>query len=364
MFSMQIYYDLKNLINLVYNDNNYIFFSESKYYQKYFIEFIKKFKCKDNLIYLSNDPGDIIELDNIKSLVIKNTFILNIAMSIIQANVVFMTMTDLNFNEIKKSKFVKKYIYIFHSPMSINKIYTATAFKCYDEIYSIGEYQYNDLLKLNIDKKKIKKIGYFYFDYLQKNLLKINKKKKETILIAPSWNLNKKNFLTIYSFQLIKNLIDDKEYKIIFRPHPEHYKRNKSELNKIIKHFSSESDFILDISNDNLKALSSSDILITDNSGIFIEFLFVINKPVIFFDKFDKVHNREYTIENDNSFENILKKKFCTNYKNPDFSNIKQYVSLSKKKLLDKNLEIKKYIEKNIYNFGSASSEAIKFFKD
>lgn len=35
-----------------------------------------------------------------------------------------------------------------------------------------------------------------------------------------------------------------------------------------------------------------------------------------------------------------------------------------KKKLLDKNLEIKKYIEKNIYNFGSASSEAIKFFKD
>lgn len=138
--------------------------------------------------------------------------------------------------------------------------------------------------------------------------------------------------MTIYSFQLIKNLIDDKEYKIIFRPHPEHYKRNKSELNKIIKHFSSESDFVLDISNDNLKALSSSDILITDNSGIFIEFLFVINKPVIFFDKFDKVHNREYTIENDNSFENILKKKFCTNYKNPDFSNIKQYVSLSKKK--------------------------------
>lgn len=360
---MQIFDDLKNLINLIYNENNYIFFSESKYYQKYFIEFIKKFKCENKLIYLSNDPSDIIELNNVKSLAIKNTFILNVAMSIIQANVVFMTMTDLNFNEIKKSKFVKKYIYIFHSPMSTNKIYTATAFKAYDEIYSVGEYQYNELLKLNIDKKKIKKIGYFYFDYLQNNLVKVNKVEKETILIAPSWNLNKKNFLTIYAFQLIKHLIDSKEYKIIFRPHPEHYKRNKSELNKINKHFSNKKDFIIDISIDNLKALSSSDVLITDNSGIFIEFLFVINKPVIFFDKFDKVHNGEYSYGNDNTFENILKKKFCTNYIDPDFSNISQYVSLSKKKLLDKNLEIEKYIKENIYNFGNASSEAIKIFK-
>ena len=68
-----------------------------------------------------------------------------------------MTLTDLNNHELKRSLYCKKYAYIFHSLVSTHKTYNKNAFNNYDIIFSNGEYQKNELLRLeeiNISKKK------------------------------------------------------------------------------------------------------------------------------------------------------------------------------------------------------------------
>ena len=68
-----------------------------------------------------------------------------------------MTLTDLNNHELKRSIRCKNYAYIFHSLVSTHKSYNQNAFNNYDIIFSNGEYQKKELLKLeeiNSSKKK------------------------------------------------------------------------------------------------------------------------------------------------------------------------------------------------------------------
>jgi hypothetical protein len=60
----------------------------------------------------------------------------------------FITLTDLDNYYLKKSKRVYKYIYIFHSPISLNKSYTPNAFDNYDIFFSIGSMQTQEFLKI------------------------------------------------------------------------------------------------------------------------------------------------------------------------------------------------------------------------
>ena len=70
-----------------------------------------------------------------------------------------MTLTNLGNHQLKKSKNCNSYIYIFHSMVSTHKCYEKNAFSNYDIIFSIGEYQKNELKKAenkyNLPKKKI-----------------------------------------------------------------------------------------------------------------------------------------------------------------------------------------------------------------
>jgi hypothetical protein len=358
---MSIIKDLKNTIFLSLNENDCVFFSENRFYQKYFIELIKKLSFrKKEIIYITQDEKDIVDIKNVKCFTIKNTLLRNILFKVIQARIIILTITDLGYHEIKKSKFVKKYIYIFHSPLSTNKSYTSTAFLNYDEIFCLGDYQYKELINLNIKKEKLKKIGYFYFDYLKKNMTIKKNQLNNIILIAPSWNYNKENFLSVYCNELIKNLVKNSNYSVIFRPHPEHFKRNKYEIDEIVFRNKNFKNFYLDDSDNNLSSLNNSNILITDNSGIFIEYLFVFHKPVIFFDKYEKIHNSNYKKTNIKNFEEIVKEEFCINYLNPDFRNIEDYILKSINKLNYKKETLENFIKKNFYNFGKASQEAEK----
>ena len=78
----------------------------------------------------------------------------------------------------------------------------------------------------NYQKKKYVNIGYFYLDYISRNL-NLNLTNKKTILFAPSWNYNKNNILNDFGLKIIEILIGS-GYKTILRPHPEQFKRSKT----------------------------------------------------------------------------------------------------------------------------------------
>ena len=163
---------------------------------------------------------------------------INFIFNRLQAQNLFLTVTDLGNNILKKNKHIDKYIYYFHSPVSTTKNYTSTAFDNYEIILCVGQFQIDEIRlrekSKNLNKKQLIPTGYFYFDYLIETCnYEIN---TDEILIAPSWNKSMKHFINENFIELIDELIK-KKYKVIFRPHPEHFKRSKTVLRYIKKVF-------------------------------------------------------------------------------------------------------------------------------
>tara|TARA_B100000768_G_C11277521_1_gene376715 strand:+ start:1239 stop:2345 length:1107 start_codon:yes stop_codon:yes gene_type:complete len=345
-------------INLLYNKKyDLVFYSESKNYNKLFYPLIKNLSKKKEIkiLYASSDEKDKLFLDNVENLFIGKGFILSILFNLINAKVLITTTTDLGNNLLKKNNNKKNYVYLFHSPVSVHKFYTKNAFDNYDYIFCNGEYQLIELKKLenlNKSKEKIyKKTGYLYFDYL--NLYK-NENKNNQILIAPSWNFKKENFTSLNSLKLIQNLLSNTNYKIIFRPHPEQIKRD-SEAIKLIKNFFCDNEnFFLDLSTNNTKFLKNSDLIITDYSGIALEFIMIFKRPAIFVNDIPKIHNKEFQKISQNTIEDDIKSKFGYQLKPKDLNQIEKHVQIALKNFDLKKKLIDEYLIDNFYNFGNS----------
>ena len=80
--------------------------------------------------------------------------------------------------------------------------------------------------------------------------------------------------------------------------------------------------------------------LITDNSGISIEYMMLFKKPVIFYSDFDKVHNESFEMfKNLNTIEDTIKEKFGYEFNKHELIEIDKVINkaisiLIKKKLI------------------------------
>ena len=356
---------LNFLVDLKDKKIKIVFFSESKSYQKYSKSIIDAL-CSiysGKIYYFSIDKNDTIKHDRIINYYV-SPLLIYFFFNKIKAENMFLTITDLGNNLLKKTKNIDKYIYYFHSPVSTTKNYTSKAFDNYDIIMCNGQFQINEirlreyLKKLN--KKKLIPTGYCYFDYLIKNSNQnVN---SDDILIAPSWNINKNNFINENFIELIDVLVK-KNYNVVFRPHPEHFKRSKNILNDIKNKFS-KNKFKLDIDINNIKSMEKAQCLITDSSGIAIEYMIIMKRPVLYFDEFDKIHNSEFKdYSNLETIDQKIKRNFGYSFKKSDFSNIDSIIDRSKKKLYKQSSELEKFIDENYFNFGNTKKFLFSFLK-
>ena len=124
-----------------------IFFSESNNYRNYLKDLIKTLdeQSEIKVIYVTSDLNDTEQISNVKPIYIGDGFFRTLLFSLINCDMVIMTLTDLDNHEIKRSKFCNNYVYLFHSLVSTHKCYTQKAFKNYDIILSNGEYQKKEL---------------------------------------------------------------------------------------------------------------------------------------------------------------------------------------------------------------------------
>ena len=332
-----------------------VIYSENKIYQKYskilLENLIKRFP--NQILYASSDKNDFISNDNIKNLYIGKTYSLQYFFSKIKSENLLTTTIDLGNNLLKKTNNIKNYIYFFHSPVSTTKVYTTAAFDNYDTILCIGDFQKDEIQKREnikkINSKKLIECGYFYFDYL------IGKHKdnsiNDEILIAPSWNYNEKNFINENFDQIIESLLK-KNNIVKFRPHPEHFKRSKNFINYLEKKHSSK-NFILDKDIENFDSMQKAKCLITDNSGIAIEYTLIFKKPVFYYKSLDKIHNKE--IENYKDLFNLedhLKKQFGYTFMDNQIDNLDSFI---KSNIIDFNQnhisKINQFVNNTFYNF-------------
>tara|TARA_Y200000002_G_scaffold131739_1_gene108527 strand:+ start:10376 stop:11515 length:1140 start_codon:yes stop_codon:yes gene_type:complete len=278
------------------------FYSEGKNYWPHIEGIMNKTLEKTNrsVCYVSSsleDPGLLINHPNLKKIFIGMASTRDYFFQNLNTKLMVMTMPDLQNFQIKRSQHKVHYLYVQHSLVSLHAIYRHGAFDHYDTICAAGPHHVEEIkaieLKYGLSKKNIIKLGYSRLDNLikAKNYYSLNSKKHDTkiILIAPSWGPN-----GIIESGLGKNLIHKLlglGYKVILRPHPQTYKFAREKVNEIKNENQQNSLFTFEESISGQESLIKSDIMISDWSGVAIEYAFAFKKPIIFCDVPRKINN-------------------------------------------------------------------------
>jgi len=279
-----------------------VFYSEGKSYWPIFKGLIDGIldQSELNVCYISSgkdDPG--LEYDHIhyKSFIIDDGYVRNWFFRNIQANIMIMTMPDLNQYQVKKSKYPVHYIYTQHALVSLHMVYRQGAFDWFDTVFCSGPHHVREIRaleeKYNLPQKKLLECGYARLDSLvnDQKPVKVDNEFKH-ILFAPSWGPNAAIELGLGD-QVIKKLLSF-GCKVTFRPHPETFKSSLKLINKIISKYSINKMFTFDESISSLDSFYQSDLMISDWSGAALEYSFGLSKPVIFLDLPKKINNPKY----------------------------------------------------------------------
>lgn len=288
-----------------------VFYSESNGFYKYFGPVMDEIFAKSNVTihYITSDPKDqIFQLaqnnDKLKAYYIGPRKLITLFMRM-DADVVVMTMSDLDNYHYKRS-YVRKdirYIYIPHYPLSTHMIFHTGAFDHYDEFLCVGEFQFPELRKREelsgMPVKQLELCGYCQLDSLYKAYQAMEQKKnpRPRVLIAPSWQ--DANILDSCIDPLLKGLLG-RGWDVRVRPHPEYMKRYRPRMDAIIERWKDYNGGDLDFETDftSNESIYASDVVISDWSGTATEFSFITLRPCVYINTPPKINNPDYVALN------------------------------------------------------------------
>ena len=282
-----------------------VFYSENEYDFIFFKPIVEKLTQEYDIkiCYVTSSKTDPMLTSNDKNIlpfyigdgIARSSFFVNL-----KATIVVMTMPDLETFHIKRSKiYPVHYVYIFHSLCSTHYIYRKTAFDNFDTIFCTGNYQIIEIQerekKSNLAKKKLVKHGYGRLDILinevQSTNVRNNASNNKVVLIAPTWG---PNGLIETKGQEIVHILLDSGFNVILRPHPMTIKKSNNIIQKIEKEFKDNLNFKLETDIRNTESLFLCDCMISDWSGVAIEYAFVFEKPIFYIDTPQKINNPEH----------------------------------------------------------------------
>ena len=282
-----------------------VFYSEKSGYYRNYRAVIEQLLERSNLTihYISSDPDDIIfklaqEQPRIKPYYIGERKLITLMMKM-DADMVVMTMPDLESFHIKRS-YVRKdveYIYLFHAMASTHMIYRKGAFDHYDTIFCVGPHHNREIRETErlygLPAKRLVDFGYPLLDDLLEQYGTLEKQAdKPRLLIAPSHHEG--NIMDSCLDDILAELLE-KDWQVIVRPHPQYVRRNPGRVEELKQRYAGREGLLFETDFTTNESQYTSDILITDWSGISMEYSFVTRHPCIFINTPMKVLNPEYT---------------------------------------------------------------------
>lgn len=219
----------------------------------------------------------------------------------LKAGVTVMTMPDLETFHIKRSKaHPVHYVYLFHSMVSTHMIYRKRAFDHFDTILCGGPHQIQELRAAEqvyrLKEKNLVPHGYGRLDSILERVKRGSARARQgepkKILLAPSWGPS--GILEAYGLPLLRSLLETGA-EVTVRPHPMTLRSKKTqgrilEIKRALGGDRIQWDF--DITSE--ASFFEADVLISDWSGVAMEYAFGLLKPVLFIDVPRKVNNPEY----------------------------------------------------------------------
>ena len=353
-----------------------VIYSEKSGFYKYFKALIDELLASSNVIihYVTNDPDDVIFEVAKKNPRIKPYYIglkKTIALMLrLEADMVVMTTPDLDKYYLKKSLMRKdiEYVYIPHALMSMHMGMKEGSLDAFDTVFCAGEHIKREVEATvkcyGLPEKTLVEFGYPLAD----DLIAVGEKEKKThktggrreILIAPTWNED--NILDSCIDEMLEGLLCD-DYHIIVRPHPEYVKRYGQRMQAIVDRWKDKVGdgltFELDFSSNS--SIYSSDLMITDWSGISFEYSFATKRPTLFVNTKMKVLNPNWQKIGCTPIEITLRDEIGISIEKDDVKNISSIVGGMFNKSGEFVVKIENALDKAVYNVGHAAEVGAKY---
>ena len=295
--------ELKKFNNLNDKQRSIVFYAENKASMNHFRLLISELTKERNfqICYVTsvkNDPILSINDKNILAFYIGDGIVRTKFFLELKAKILIMDMPDLDSFHIKRSKiFPVHYIYIFHSMFSVHSYLRKGAVDHYDTIFCVGEHHKREILETEkiygLKPKKLVDYGFGRLDTLLRERNNFKKEKLNTenlIIIAPTYGDN--NLLKICGVKLIETLLDS-NFKVLLRPHFRIFKESKDVIRIIRDKFQNNNNFLLEEGIIKPEIFHSSRCMISDWSGISLEYAFIFERPIIYIDVPKKELNAE-----------------------------------------------------------------------
>ncbi|MEC7927336.1 MAG: CDP-glycerol glycerophosphotransferase family protein, partial [Candidatus Neomarinimicrobiota bacterium] len=222
----------------------------------------------------------------------------------LDVRVLAMSMPDLEQFYIKRSQTQTHYVYIFQSLISTHMGFIKGAFENYDSILCAGPYHVSEIREAEklygLSPKKLVECGYGHLDNIIQNYSgetnkEHNEKESLRVVIAPTYG--PQSLSEIFNSELCVELIEillDAGLHVTMRPHWMTSHTNPEAISVLKSRFSENMKFVMEHDILSISSLKNSDVLISDVSGITLEYAFGFLKPVIYIDLPPRVRNVDF----------------------------------------------------------------------
>ncbi len=362
-----------------------VFYSEGSGFYKYFqgiIEYLLS-NTKVTIHYITSDPNDkIFELSRqetkIKPYYISEKKLITLMMKM-DADIVVMTMPDIENFHIKRS-YVRKdieYIFIPHSMCSLNLTMRKGSMDHYDTVFCSGKHQTEEALKTeevySLPKRKLVEWGYCLLDKMRADYNSMEKAQsdynnmekagsgRKNILIAPSWQQGN---IIDSCLEKILDSLKDENYSITVRPHPQHVRHQPEKMEYLKQKYAGADNITIQTDFSSNDTVFLADMMITDWSGIAYEYSFTTYKPVIFIDTPLKIMNPEYEKLGIDPFNIWIREKLGRVVKVEDADKTNEAVNDIMNRLDEYTDGIRKLAYEYVYNIDNSSKVGAEYIID
>jgi len=286
--------ELKKIEKLTDKERSIVFYAENQASINHFRLLISELTEEKNLqicyvTSVKNDPIFSSKNKNINTFYIGDGITRTKFFLTLKAKILIMDMPDLQTFHIKRSKvYPVHYVYIFHSMFSTHSYLRKGALDNYDTIFCVGKHHEKEIRMAEkiygLKEKNLIKYGFGRLDTLLQEKQKFQNTytgDKNLILITPTYG--EKNLLQICGNELIEILLKA-NFTVMLRPHYRIFKDSKKLIDSIIKNFGNHPNFMLEKGIIPSDKFHNSKCMISDWSGISLEYAFTFERPVILID--------------------------------------------------------------------------------
>ena len=287
---------------------NIVIYSESGQDWHYFEPLVEVLngELQHKITYVTSDKNDAglsRQHKLFNAICIPAGFFLTLFFNMQKADVMVLTMMDLDNLQLKKSINPVHYIYLFHSLGSTHMVDHANSYDAYDSLFCVGPHHVAELRKREsmqgLEPRNLFEYGHPRLEnllaeaaaYMQGESQHPDGKQTPVVLIAPTWGDD-----SIFNTcgDELTGLLLDAGYHVIIRPHYQTIQMTPEVVDKLKTKYGEHEHFEYQDRMGESDSLFHSDILICDWSAMAIEYALGLEKPVLFIDLPRRIRNPDW----------------------------------------------------------------------